>query len=321
MREYLNWASAPALANCGNRKLPKVVRYTSQSPGAGRHWRVVVSRFLIALSCCALVTACSRGAAEFQLYVKAFDEQYDHGQRILDSLARAERIVVKRNLGESARTFTPDKARYYLDNVDPPITASMRASVKSLKDYNLALAALANGEAAEALTNRLSSLTANLAGAISSAAVAMNSPIPVPGLQTFIRESQGHLSAAFPIIQQIAVWASREAFRRELVRTYPAMRGLVQELRKGTPQFFLVLYQSRTSKEQDRPSAEAMSAIEKDREAMAGWVLLLDQTLAAMDAAVEAALSDSPSGDLAALAELSIELKVLAEKVKANRLK
>ena len=102
----------------------------------------VLTLFLIIL-----LGGCATGAAEFQLYIQGFDDQYEQGQIVLDRVARAERIVVRRRLARtSASGFNPDDAAYYLDTGDPPITASIRASLKSLKDYNHALGALANGE-------------------------------------------------------------------------------------------------------------------------------------------------------------------------------
>jgi hypothetical protein len=271
----------------------------------------------------AVLGACSYGAAEFQLYTKAFDAQYEQGQRVLDSVAVAERIVVTRSFKENPRrpAFSPARAAYYLDNVDPPITASIRASLKSLKAYNEALASLANGEAAEAFTNRVGTLATNVVAAAAAASIAASGRIAIAGADKLVGDSAGYLAEALPYVKAIAVFASREAFKRELSRTYPAMKGLVLTLRDGTPAMFLMLRQSRTNVEQDFMSAESLAVLKKDREALAGWVLLLDQTLVAMDAAVEAVLSNATSADLATLTEASVELRVLAEKMKANRLR
>lgn len=274
---------------------------------------------LVALS----LTACSYGAAEFQLYTKAFDEQYEHGQRVLDALARAERIVVRRQLASRSRNveFVPGDAAYYLDNVDPPVTASVRASLKSLKTYNEAVGALANGEAATALTNRIGTLTTNIVGAIAASRVAIAGPVGQVGATALVGNSGKILESVLPILQPILTAASREAFREQLILAYPSMKGLLVTLREETPVMFALLNRSRRNIDDRRISNEAAAALQKDRELLAGWVLLLDQTLVTMETAVTAAMSNSSAGDLAALSDASIELKVLAEKIKSLRLK
>lgn len=262
---------------------------------------------------------CAQGAAEFQLYAKAFDGQYEQAQRVFDAMARAERVVVKRNL--ASNEFQPALAAYYLDNVDPPVTSSIRNSLRSLKNYNDALAALQNGEAANALLNRVGTITTNVVAAIASTQVALGGPAAQIGATKLIGDSDSLLKAVLPILQPLVTAASREAFRQQLVVAYPSMKGLVVTLRDNTPVIFALFKRSHQNIDERRPSKEALLAIEKDREMLAGWVLLLDQTLITMEAAVTAAMSDASSNELAVLAEASVDLKVLAEKVKSLRLK
>ena len=86
-------------------------------------------------------------------------------QRVCPGVQRAVRArrlrarhcrQAERTVGSPAQpaVFDPDNAAYYLDTVDPPITASFRASLKSLKIYNEALVGLTNGEAASVLAAR-----------------------------------------------------------------------------------------------------------------------------------------------------------------------
>ncbi|MCA6115491.1 hypothetical protein J6524_11380 [Bradyrhizobium sp. WSM 1738] len=262
---------------------------------------------------------CAQGAAEFQLYVKAFDGQYEQAQRVFDAMAHAERVVVKRNL--VSNEFRPAQAAYYLDNVDPPVTSSIRNSLKSLKNYNDAMAALQNGEAANALVNRAGTIATNVVAAIASTQVALGGPAAQIGATKLIGDSDGILKTVLPILQPLVTAASREAFRQQLVLAYPSMKELVITLRDNTPVIFALFKRSHQSIEERRPSKDAFLAMEKDREMLAGWVLLLDQTLITMEAAAAAAMSDAPSNELAVLAEASVELKVLAEKVKSLRLK
>jgi hypothetical protein len=274
-----------------------------------------------------LVTGCARGVAEFQLYTQAFNAQFEQGDSILNGIAKAERIVVLRRIKQTASiaAFNPDQAAYFVDTVDPPITGSIRASLKSLKSYNDLLGGLANGEAAEALSNRLGTLTSNIVGAVAASQAAIGGAGAIPGADKLVSDSARSLLSVSPLITQIATFASREAFRQQLVAAYPAMRELLVTLRAGTPAMFEILKRSRVTRGSlETPSGispDGQSALEKDRVMLAAWVILLDKALVAMEAAVTAAMADISTADLASLSEASIELRVLAEQVKALRIK
>jgi hypothetical protein len=274
-----------------------------------------------------LLSACARGVAEFQLYTQAFNAQYEQGDAILNSVARAERVVVRgRIAGRGAiPNFDPNKAAYFVDNVDPPITGSIRASLKSLKSYNDALGALANGEAATALSNRVGVLATNIVGALAASEAAFGFGGVIPGADQMVAKFTSQLNIAAPIIKEVAIISTREAFRHQLIAAYPAMRDLLVTMRDGTPAMFNMLRTSRVVRgSQDYPEGippEGAAALERDRALLAGWVLLLDKSLVAMQAAVVAAMTDLPNADLASLAEASLELRVLAEQVKSLRIK
>lgn len=119
---------------------------------------------------CAVPLACTQAIPEFQLYETALGAQFEQGNEVLDRVAAAERIVVRRSRlgGNGITDFNPDDAAYHLDTGDPPVAASIRGSLKSLKAYNDVLGALANGEAAAALGARAGTLVNNMAGAAGS---------------------------------------------------------------------------------------------------------------------------------------------------------
>lgn len=272
------------------------------------------------------LTACSHGAAEFQLYTQSFDLQYARGDAVLDALAVAERKVALRDIKAVSRpsSFNPNQAAYYVDTVDPPITASIRASLKSIKTYNDALNALANGEAAEALTNRIGTLTTNIVGAITTTQSTFGGPAATAAAAATVQSVNASLALALPIFQQAATYASAASFREQLVSAYPYMRKMLVTLRNGTPQIFGVMYRSHVQFGKlgvGRGGVSDADAVEKDRVLIAGWVVLLDNTLTAMEAAATAALSGATPADLASLTEASVELRVLAEKVKSARTK
>ena len=103
------------------------------------------------------------------------------------------------------------------------------------------------------------------------------------------------------------------------------MRKLMLALRDGTPAMYELMkrsYVQRGSLETPtgiRSSDEANLA--HDRELLAGWVLLIDKSLAAMETAVVAVMSGASQGDLAALTAASVELQVLAARVQDIRKK
>lgn len=284
-------------------------------------WRQRISGAFSILLIGILLGGCAKGIAEFQLYTQAFDGQYEQGQVVLDRVARAERIVVGRHLGRASTTssFNPNDAAYYLDTGDPPITASIRASLKSLKDYNDALGALASGEAAEALTARAGTLSVALFGAAGALATATGGAALVTGAPQLIGGANAAVNQALPIVQRVATHASRDAFRKQLVEAYPAMRDLMLALRDGTPAMFEIMkrsYVRRGSLETPSGiSASDMALLEKDRQMLAGWVVLMDKSLAAMEVAVTTALSSASPADLATLTAASVELQVLAAQV------
>ena len=118
----------------------------------GRFRHTAAARVIALISIALYGCGTNRGVAEFHLYVQAFNPQYDQADVILNTVGQAERTVVLRQIRKSGiPDFNPDQAAYFVENVDPPITGLMRASLKTLKSYNDAVEALANGAAAEAL--------------------------------------------------------------------------------------------------------------------------------------------------------------------------
>jgi len=248
----------------------------------------------------ALLNSCTAsGYQEFQLYSTAYDEQYAYGDQVLTALGTIERKAFLRSRSADDLSFHPEDAAYYISGVEPPITASIRGSLKALKDYNKALAALGNGESAEALTNRVSTLTSNVIGTIAASSGATGTGAGIAAASTH------YLGLALPFFRAAAGAASREAFRTQLIAAYPPMFSLLKTLRDGTPEMFEML---------DRNG----KPIRENRELMSGWVLLLDQSIVALNAAKLAAESHTPV-NLAGLSDAAIEMRVLAEKTKAAR--
>ncbi|WP_419912108.1 hypothetical protein [Hoeflea sp.] len=261
------------------------------------------------------LTACNTGIAEFQLYEQAYGQQAAEADKVLDRLASAERIVARRSDPSLTRVFDfdPDKAAYYVDAGDPPLTAAIRAGLNSVTTYNAMLAGLANGENANALASRAGTLYSNLLATTEALSIAAGLPTAfVPGAQALA----GRL---LPLFEQAQKLRDRAAFRRKLLEAYPDMRALLVRLRNGTREMYTVIQCSYVKRGVIRnrgiPAAD-VPKLEADRKLLAGWVILMDQTLVSMDAATQAVLAGASPTDASALLDASVELRVLAERVR-----
>jgi len=105
---------------------------------------------------------------------------------------------------------------------------------------------LANGEAAEALTNRVGTLVTSMAAAVAASQMAFGGPVATASANALVRETGNTWNLALPIFKQVATFASREAFRQQFMTAHPLMRDMLSTLRnKGTPEIFNVLRRAR----------------------------------------------------------------------------
>ena len=281
----------------------------------------MISRYLSRLLLVALLASCTAGVVEFQYFRAAFETQYAEGTRVLDRLGAAERTVVGRQLARrsAVRDFDPDEARYDLNVGDPPLTAAIRASLDALRDYNASLSGLASGESAAALNARISTGV----GALRSAVEAVGG---AAGLDLGLSATLGStLERVLPLYSQLARIGNRIEFRRQLLLAYPDMRALMLELRGGTRDMFTLIKRSYVTRGSlggggiDGISPGNLVKLDEDRKMLSAWVILIDKTLVAMDAAVLAMAEGGGSGDLAGLVEATVEVRALADTIKALR--
>lgn len=289
---------------------------------------VYSARYLLSFSKLVLISgllsSCTAaGYQEFQLYSQAYDAQYVQADTVLQAVGSAERAIWAKRQPRVNKFgyFEPNDAAYYIDTVEPPKTAAIRASLLVIKSYNEAMIALASGENAKALSAKISTLTINVASA-ALAVAAMTSPKATPtqlagsSAGRFAKAMTGYLDY-LPIVTEVANLASREAFRKQLIDSYPTIRNMLLTLRNdGTPVMYEVL---RTPGDSgvDTPAPKTDVGAQK---LLAGWVLLLDKTDLALEAAANAARTGSQI-NLDSLSQASVELTVLAEQVRAARLK
>lgn len=264
------------------------------------------------------ISGCVSGSAEFQVYGEAFDAQTERGNALLDRLSAAERSnrqkILERSDGSTA--FDPELAAYYVDVGDPPITASLRSSLKSVALYNDLLISLANGEYAKARAAKVGAIIANLRVARNALSVVAPRSLAV---STAISATATRL---LPLFQQLSALHDRQTFRREVIRAYPDIRELLLALRAGTPDMFQVIRDSYVQVGRldlrGGISAADLEKLDAVRQQLAGWVILIDATIVALDNAVRVVLSTSSTTDLQALLDTSIELKVLVETLRSS---
>jgi hypothetical protein len=279
-----------------------------------RHLIVAVAAFALA--------ACTAGIPEFAVYQQAFDAQHVESNQVLDRLGQAERIVEKRGRGprDGVAPFDPDQAQYYVQFGDPPLTSAIRGSLNSVQDYNETLTALATGEAAEALTSRIGAAASSTAGAASAVAAAS-------GVSTaFAPAAATALAALLPIFERLAAIEDRAEFRAQFLAAYPDVRALLMSVRDGTPDMFEIMKRSYVVPGSlgggtvDGVPVDDLPRLEADRRMLAGWVILIDRSIDAMDTAVETMKRGGAGANIDALTAASLEVRVLAETIKTLRL-
>lgn len=286
---------------------------------------------------CAVVSACllfsgcaNRGFVEFQAYSKAFDLQYEQADRVLLSLALAEKRAYAKQrkyfekTSRSFKQFDPAEAAYYVDTVEPPVTASLRKTLVTVSTYNAVLLSLANGETADAFSARVGTLITDVVATGAAASVAVNGPDAVKGSEVLVKNVGGKLEQLLPILRTISRLQGQEAFRTLMARTHPTMKQVLAELIAGSRDMYNLMYASRVTV--GSPTSYSgvdtadLSALEKERAELAGWVLMLRASIDALDAAAAAAADTGNSTDVAGLAGTASDMRALAEQVRAARL-
>lgn len=273
-----------------------------------------IIRFATVFLLLVAIEGCATGVAEFQYYNQAFEVQHVEASRVLDRLASAERTLAQRQIGKdrSMETFDPNQASNYLSVGDPPLTRAIRASLDSVRSYNGVLIGLATGETAAQLSSRIGTTTAS----ISSAAVALNLvQTTIPALAAVER--------LLPIFTELKTVSDRAEMRHQILIAYPDIREFLVTLRDGTEEIYAVFRRSYVQRGSlsgvDGIPMSDLTQLEDDRQMLAAWVLLLDETLVAMDLAAKAAADGSSNVDLNALSAASMKVQALAETLRAVR--
>lgn len=287
-----------------------------------------VLRYLLSFSKLVLISgllnSCTAaGYQEFQLYSQAYEAQYVQADTVLQAVGSAERALwtEQQRRGNKPGYFRPDDAAYYIDAVEPPKTAAIRASLLVVKSYNQAMIGLASGENAKALSAKISTLTMNVASA-TLAVAALATPAATPAklassnTARFAAAMTGYLDY-LPFVTEVANIASREAFRKQLINSHPTINNMLLTLRNDGTRVMYEVLRTPDDNGLDTPFPKTDAGAQK---LLAGWVLLLDKTIVALDAAVKAAQTGSQI-NLDSLSQASVDLTVLAEQVRAAKQK
>ncbi|MBY5933111.1 hypothetical protein KUV51_08900 [Tateyamaria omphalii] len=272
---------------------------------------------------------CTAGVSEFVAYDAAFDIQHNQGNQVLDDLADAERQLARRVLAEELdeQFFDPDFAGYYIDAGDAPATASLRANLNALRLYNKVLLGIANGDGAALQRARVTEMIGTFRAGVApfnaedqSADPAANATASTTAARAKLTDLCGACELTLQLSQQIlpgleqaVAQVNYQRFREEVVNQQPNMAALLDAFREGAARMYrtMVRANSGTSFGEGTGIREADRArVAAFRQELAKWVLMIDETQIAMQAAADAAAAGG-RGELSAqrLLRQSIELE------------
>ena len=268
-------------------------------------WRAVSAHFsrkLSSLLVFAFLVSCSLvPPPEFTLYQATYEKADEATDELLDIYAGHER----RAQTVSDATFDPDHASLIAPGAEPPLTSLYRRGFDAIAAYNTILARYAAGESILILEKDFAALSLNLdrLGAVAGGLEALGKPI-VESAQTL---------AGLALARSDA-----EEFRESVKRNGPAVRNFLLLVRSDTRSMYsdarIALVRGVATPEGAQKAASELSSF---REMLAGWVLLIDETivnLQALENAVET--GRSRSSILAVLAASTERMAIYSENIK-----
>lgn len=271
------------------------------------------SRCFVPARICLLVTflfalvACSQvPQAELALYREAFARTSEATDEVLDAYNRAE----KRNADLRVDVFDPGQAGLIAPDADAPMTALLRRGFEAVESYNTILARYATGDSITVLSDDLAALDHSLARLGTAAGVVSQAA------------GAGALVQAGTAASRLALARSDSlAFRQSVAANGTQVRGFLLAVREQTPimhRVFLNSEMAGLSTPADIQSAQAN--IQVSREMLASWVLLIDETVALLEALEQAvAAGRGRASVVAVLADATDRLARHAEEVRFAR--
>ena len=275
----------------------------------------------------AALAACTfGGVVEFEAYKSAFDKVQTTSSSLLDQLAQQERwlFFARYKNARSPDVFNPALARYYTDSVDPPGTAHFRAALDTIKTYNDLLYGLETGQTADAMAVKVNALQSSLSSAATSATglIGIALPGPMANVQAAIATLNGVFGELQPFLALALKARSREEFHDFLIQSYPTVRKLLLELRNSTRYMFPLLTAAVTDqafRTTGRLTQADQDKIDVYRKLLADWVVLLEVTVKALDAAYASAIAPPTlGGSVTGLTTVATELDTAAQSARKN---
>lgn len=269
----------------------------------------LTSKLSVTAVCAILLVGCTyRGVAEFTAYRQSYGAAAEVGNSILDRLAVSERIIYETAypFDPKLTNFDPANARYYVEAVDPPLTAAYRRTITAVAEYNDGLYGLASGEEAAALAAKITRLSAIGAGAATDLA-ALAAVGPTSGGAAAVATATSIntiLTGLEPLTAGVIAFEYRRQFRRKLIEAAPTIREALEEARVSASTAFdglQLAILSRADNDQTRVPPGTLTEAEseqirRDFELLATWVVLLQSASAAFEVAVSAIEEDAGAG-------------------------
>jgi len=166
--------------------------------------------------------------------------------------------------------------------------------------------------------SRASAAAVSATGAVG----AFGSAAGLPTAAAFSGVARAAVAALKPLLEQMARLEARARFPELVVEGHPHIRRLLLALRGGSTTMFDVhkeAYKTRGALGAVEGVLPAdLPKLEEERQRLAAWVLLIDQTVLAVDMAVEA-IRTGDDVSITSLVNASNELSTLAITLKAIR--
>ncbi len=274
-----------------------------------------------------IVSGCDtyRGVSEFNSYRDTYTAAKGVGEGMLDRLAVSERTLYQTAypFDPLSSPFEPSSAPYLVTSVDPPATAALRRTLAAVTSYNDALYALASGQEGAAIAGKITRLSTIGAGAADDLAALGAPELQKVGGVAAARAVNTVLAAFEPLAAQIIDFETRADFRKMLVAEEPTIRAALKACRDQTPAIFEGIRGAVVTRESGPTSRgtlspAAKSQIDSTRLAIANWVVLLDLSDDALQAAVAAVKADPADGSLDSLLMVAGTLNVALHAARQN---
>ena len=243
-------------------------------------------------------------APEFTLYQAAYNNAEEATDSVLDVYGRYERRVQPVSEG----TFDPDQAALIAPGAEPPLTGLYRQGFAAVSDYNAMLARYAAGESISALNKEFEALGLSL-DRLKSALGSLS----IPGKPA--------VEAAQKLAGLALARSDAEEFRRSVKENGPTIRNFLKIVRSDTSSMFsdakIAVVKGGSTPAGAQKAASDLAGF---REMLAGWVLLIDETivnLKALESAVDRGLSRGTN--IAVLAASTDRMALYAENIKVAK--